>query len=305
MRYSQVVLSSIYIIFSALGISNSASAQEWQPAVTAPRRLLEIVDLEETYLSQESIFENSQVLTLQPEGQLFPLYVIDFNDPFYCGTRGCTHVGYIAHGNGYRSVFNILSGSDFRPLNQFENGFACLAFPFYSGAEMSCYNGLKYGSDADYSFSSELPANEIKTYHNEEYGFLFEIPANRRAMLMPQGYIDVIDQEEYEWRQELFSSSRGGDYGRSLVSVSVTPVTAVNSSLVDLVLEQNPYANRQFQNISIDGQSAVSNDSYNTLDDWSLTNVYVLTPDGRHLVHLSGPSSGAELSIALSTFTFD
>ncbi|MEM9804060.1 MAG: hypothetical protein AAF959_02185 [Cyanobacteria bacterium P01_D01_bin.56] len=270
---------------------------------------MELVNIEGGYYpSSEDIIENGEVLTLQPDGQSSPLHIIKIG-PNYCGSAGCTFAGYIQHGEGYRSVLykSIIYGN-FTPLNQFDNGLACLNYAFRGGDANTCYNGFEYGDGINARLSSEPPAIDIKNYRNEAFGFSFQVPTNRRTMLLRHGNIDVVDQEEFEWRQELARSDRGAGYGYSLVSVFVTPVGSSNRSLAELVRANNQgtvLQNAQLQDASVSGQPAVSHTSYNDYHGLETTYVYLLTPDGRNLIQISGPTLGAELGLGLSTFKFE
>jgi hypothetical protein len=106
---------------------------------------------------------------------------------------------------------------------------------------------------------------------------------------------------------ELRSAMAGIDGDGSLTdfSVSFTPVRSSKPSLRDLVLQANPWIEKDsfsFRSVNFLGNKSIVFSQYSGLYDLNLNYTALLSRDRRYLIIISGPEKAQELRKALATF---
>lgn len=152
------------------------------------------------------------------------------------------------------------------------------------------------------------PSSETRAYRNQRIGFTFQLPANYRTMATSSGRIDVLDPSAFEWTQCIIRNREATELKTSPVSVEVKPVTSSGNqrarNLEAIVRANYPWVEGAFKSTRVANQSGVTVSYEEALGGTRVTDVYVLSPNKRNLIRISGPAQGTVLNLALSTFAF-
>lgn len=152
------------------------------------------------------------------------------------------------------------------------------------------------------------PSRETRAYRNQRIGFSFQLPANYRAMGTSSNRVDILDPSAFEWTQCIIRNREATELKVSPVSVEVKPVA--NSSnqrtrnLETLIRANYPWVDGSFRATRVANQSGITVSYEEALGGERVTDVYVLSPNKRNLIRISGPAQGTVLNLALSTFAF-
>ena len=153
------------------------------------------------------------------------------------------------------------------------------------------------------------PAQETRTYQNDDYGFSFQLPENYRAVRYRNfSLVDVIDPAGHEVNECLrraVSRNPGLASDNIPFPVSVSAQAADGRSLREVAMD-SPFRPRITRETTIGGQPAV----FVVLDDppivsGSLTDVLILTPDQRYIIRISESPLLDEVFVTIaSSFSF-
>lgn len=146
------------------------------------------------------------------------------------------------------------------------------------------------------------PSQQTRVYRHPR-GFSFKMPANYRAMAIKDG-IDVLDPSAFEWTQCIIRNREATELKLAPVSVNVTAVNPGRRNLEALVKAQYPWVKARFSPTRVSNQAAITASYNDTLEGNLIKDVYVLTPNRRYLIRVSGPAQGELLKLALSSFAF-
>jgi hypothetical protein len=116
--------------------------------------------------------------------------------------------------------------------------------------------------------------------------------------------IDVLDPSAFEWTQCIIKNRQAAEFPLAPVSVYATPVNPGGRSLEALVKAQYPWVNARFSPTRVSNQAAITASYNENLEGKLIKDVYVLSPNRRYLIRVSGPAQGELLKLALSTFAF-
>lgn len=153
----------------------------------------------------------------------------------------------------------------------------------------------------------QLPANSSRTYTNNEVGYSFLIPENYRATRDRFGIL-ILEPALFEYFQCISRQNTPQDGILGNVEVSARTVGVGNTSLHNLVLQEMPYLRNEgfnFQSGTLDGQPALLFFQENLLDNVTMKNVAVLSPNRRTMLIISGDQLDPALDRALASFEFD
>ncbi|HEY9652765.1 MAG TPA: hypothetical protein V6C95_19065 [Coleofasciculaceae cyanobacterium] len=152
------------------------------------------------------------------------------------------------------------------------------------------------------------PSSETRAYRNQRIGFSFQLPANYRAMGTSSNRVDVLDPSAFEWTQCIIRNREAAELKVAPVSVEVKPVANSNNqrtrNLEAIVRANYPWVNGSFRATRVGNQSGITVSYEEALGGERVTDVYVLSPNKRNLIRISGPAQGTVLNLALSTFAF-
>lgn len=154
------------------------------------------------------------------------------------------------------------------------------------------------------------PSSETRAYRNQRIGFSFQLPANYRAMgtSSSNNRVDILDPSAFEWTQCIIRNREATELKVSPVSVEVKPVANSNNqgtrNLEAIVRANYPWVNGSFRATRVGNQSGITVSYEQALGGERVTDVYVLSPNKRNLIRISGPTQGTVLNLALSTFAF-
>ena len=155
--------------------------------------------------------------------------------------------------------------------------------------------------------SPQEPASSSRTYANNEVGYSFLIPENYRTTTATYGIL-ILEPALFDYYQCISRQNTPRDGILSNVAVSTHTVRADNTSVHNLVLQKMPYLRNEgfnFRSGTLDGQPALLFFQENLLDDVTMKNVAVLSPNRRTMLVISGDQYDPALNRALTSFEFD
>jgi len=146
------------------------------------------------------------------------------------------------------------------------------------------------------------PASETRVYRHPQIGFSFKLPANYRLMAVKNG-VEVLAQKTFEWTQCIIRNREPTEFKLASVAVNITPVSS-EVNLKKLVKIAYPWVNSNFSSITIANQAALTTSDDDNIWRQRVKDIYLLSPNKKYLIRISGPAQGKVLNLALSTFVF-
>lgn len=145
------------------------------------------------------------------------------------------------------------------------------------------------------------PTSETRVYRNQQLGFSFKLPANYRLMAVKNG-VQVLDPNTFEWTQCILRNREATEFKLAPIAVYTTPVNSGVSDLKKIVKTEYPWINSSFSSTTISNQAAITTSYDETLGRERIKDIYLLSPNKKSLIRISGSAQSKVFDLALSTF---